>query len=404
MPKLNKQEYIIKAAKLYGLKQVEIDALENHLNGSMPNDFIVRRCSALFRLYDIYNSKEYNEHIETDADGIICLNDYAFEISKRRLADSKIGKFWIISSNLDAYLATVPANMSNQVKTEYLNISEKNNFLIPQLAKQIGINATIYYKGEYTNENGEFESLHLTKNFLKAEETLIRGSAIVKGNPNRLMIDFENLLESTDRYVKKHYKKHKLSNEDLEKARREIREGLIKQTLFNKIVFNENESNEKWGLIVDENNQLRLAPLFSYDFCANVQTIARTQHRVVHGSKEYIEDFTLKYSKEPWFKSWIDNAVLNLDLDKAIEDMERKTGVALTDAEREYYNFAIMEKMHSRVVNVSDLNYDKNLVVQEKKKNLTVLDRLSRATKIVHDKKSDISYFVKERKKDQEER
>lgn len=396
MPKLSKKEYIIKAAKLYGLADVEIEGLENHLNGTMPNEFIERRCAALFRLYEIYNSTEYNERIDPDADGLINLNDYAFEISKRRLADSKIGKFWILSSNLEAYLATVPANMSLEIESQYLNISEKNNFLIPQLAKQMGIDATIYYKGEYTNEerDGEVEKFHLTRNFLKDNETLVRGSSFIKCNPNRLMLDLDKILEITDKYVKKHYKKHKLPQQDLESARKEIRQGLIKQTIFNKIVFNENESNEKWGLITGEDNKLRLAPLFSYDFCANVKTIGRMQHRVVNGNKEYIEDFILRYSKEPWFKDWIEGTVLDLDLDKAISDMERKTGVTLTDEEKEYYNFAIMEKMHSKVVNVSDLNYDEQLVVQEKKKNLTLGDRLSRVRKIVHDKKEDIKTFI----------
>lgn len=396
MPKLSKEEYIIKAAKLYGLADVEIEGLKNHLNGTMQNDFIARRCAALFRLYEIYNSTEYNERIDPDADGLITLNDYAFEISKRRLAGSKIGKFWILSSNLEAYLATVPANMSYEVESHYLNISEKNNFLIPQLAKQMGIDATIYYKGEYTHEerDGEVEKFHLTRNLLKDNETLIRGSSFVKSNPNRLMLDLDKILEATDKYVKKHYKKHKLPQQDLERARQEIRQGLIKQTIFNKIVFNENESNEKWGVIIGEDKRLRLAPLFSYDFCANVKTIGKMQHRVVHGNKEYIEDFILKYSKEPWFKEWIESNVLDLDLDKAITDMERKTGVTLTDEEREYYNFAIMEKMHSKVVNVSDLNYDEQLVVQEKNKNLTIGDRLSRVRKIVHDKKEDIKSFI----------
>lgn len=395
MPKLSKEQYLIKAAKLYGLADFEIEGLEKHLNGTVKNEFIARRCEPLFRLYEIYNSKEYNEHIDSDADGLITLNDYAFEVSKRRLADSKIGRFWILSSNLEAYLATVPANMSSEIESQYLNISEKNNFLIPQLAKQIGIDATIYYKGEYTDdERGNLEKFHLTKNFLKDNETLVRGSSFIRSNPKKLMLDLDRILEATDRYIKKHYKKYKLPQQELEAARKEIREGLIKQTLFNKIVFNENESNEKWGLIVTDNNRLRLAPLFSYDFCANVKTIGKMQHRVVHGNKEYIEDFTLKYSNEPWFKEWIENAVLDLDLDKAVADMEAKTGVTLTDEEKEYYNFAIMEKMHAKVVNVSDLNYDEQLVVQEKKKNLTIRDRLNRAGKIIHDKKVEITSFI----------
>ena len=85
MPKLSKEEYIIKAAKLYGLGEVEIGALKDHLSGKMPNDFIVRRCQYLFDLYDIYVSKEYNDPIDPDEKGIINLDDYAFELSKRRL-------------------------------------------------------------------------------------------------------------------------------------------------------------------------------------------------------------------------------------------------------------------------------------------------------------------------------
>ena len=365
MQKLNLNEYILKAAQLYGLTYAEIKALEKHLNGKVPNDFIVRRCQPLFRLYSIYNSEKYNEYIDPDENGIINLNDYAFEISKRRLADSKIGKFWLISSNLDSYLATIPANMSSEILPQYLNISEKNNFLIPQLARQIGIDATIYYKGENSNHIEGYKEFHFTKNFIHDKETLIRGSAFIKDKQDKLMLDFNNILEETDKYVKRHYRKYKLPQEELENTRREIREGLIKQTLFNKIVFNENESNEKWGLIIGEDNRLRLAPLFSYDFCANVQTINKTQHRVVRKNKEYIED------------------------------MERITGVTLTDQEKDYYNFSIMEKMHSKIVNVSDLNYNEQLVVQEKKKNLTMRDRFNRVRKIMHDKKVDMSYLVK---------
>ena len=75
--------------------------------------------------------------------------------------------------------------------------------------------------------------------------------------------------------------------------------------------------------------------------------------------------------------------------------MERITGVTLTDQEKDYYNFSIMEKMHSKIVNVSDLNYNEQLVVQEKKKNLTMRDRFNRVRKIMHDKKVDMSYLVK---------
>ncbi len=281
MPKLTEKEYIVKAAKLYGLEKVEIDALIKHLDGKQINAFIVRRCGSLYRLYEIYKSEDYNEHIKPSKDGLINLNDYSFEKSKKRLDDSKIGEFWILSSNLDAYLATKVPNMHSQIESKFIDISAKNNFLLPQIAKQMSLDATVYYKGKYTNEDGTISTHHLTKNFLYDEESLIQGNSIVKDNPNKKRIHLDALLEETDKYIRRHYKKYDLPKEELEKARIEIRQGLIKQTVFNKIVFNENEGNSKWGLIKQEDNRLRLAPLFSYDYCAGAEPIGKTHHRTV---------------------------------------------------------------------------------------------------------------------------
>ena len=116
--KLSKLDYIVKAAKLYGLGEVEINALKDHVSGKNVNEYIERRCKYLFRLYDIYKSEKYNEHLDPDEKGIINLNDFSFEKSKRRLANSKIGVFWILSSNLDTYLATVPPNRYTEIENK----------------------------------------------------------------------------------------------------------------------------------------------------------------------------------------------------------------------------------------------------------------------------------------------
>lgn len=370
--KKTKQDYILEAAKLYGLGEVEITALRNHLDGSQPNDFIVRKTKFLFRLYEVYKSTEYNDKIDTDDNGIIQLNDYAFEVSKRRLADSKIGTAWILSSNLEDFLVTNSPDYHSKIKPKFLKLADTNNFLLPQIAKQMGLDATVYYRAEYTDSSGSFYTFHLTKNFLRGEETLIQGDSIVKENSNKrksTRVNFETLLETTDKYVKKYYKKHKLPAEDLKRVREEIRQGLIKQTLFNKMVFNENEANQKWGLIIGADKGLKLAPLFSYDYCAGVEMINKSPHRVVNGRKEDIESFMLEYGKEPWFRNWITSSVLPLDFDKALQDMERKTSIVLSDEEKEYYRFFI-NKMHAKVVAVHDLKYNKELVEESKKEKL----------------------------------
>ncbi len=386
----SKKEYILEAAKLYGLVDVELEALKKHLEGVQPNEYIERRTKYLFRLYDIYMSKDYNERIETDDNGIINLNDYSFEVSKRRLATSKIGASWIISSNLEAFLVTKEPDYSTEIKEKYLKLATTNNFLLPQIAKQMGLEATVYYKGEYTKKTGEISTFHLTKNFLKGEETLIQGNSIVKDNPNKKRINFENLLEATDKFIKKHYKKNKFSLEETGKVREEIRRGLIKQTFFNKFVFNENESNVKWGLLCDQNQNLRLAPLYSYDYCAGVEILRKSHHRVAKGGKEDIESFMLEFGKEKWFREWIKESVIPFDFEKACASMIKQTGISLSEEEKRYYEFLI-NKMHAKVVDVDRLNYNKDLVEKNKQKKLG--DRLVRIKDAVSDRIEDIRYL-----------
>ena len=370
MPKLSEEEYILKAASLYGLSDMEIDALKKDFSGEQPNEYIRKRCKALFDLYEIYKSKEYNDKIDTDENGLIIIDDYAYKISKRRLLDSKIGRGWLISSNLEDFLIVAPADLSNDINPNYINIAEKNNFLMPQLARQLGIDATIYYKGE-SNEiyDGKKTYFRLTKNFMKEDETLIQGDSFIKPKRKRLnalktTVDLDKMIEETTRFVKKHYKKHKLPEAEAKEACRNIREGLIKQTIFNKLVFNTNEDNNQWGLIEDGSHHLRIAPIYNYNYCANVSSRINTCTRMVN-KREDIEYIILRYSNEEWFKTWVEQDLLKLNLAQAEKDMERITGETLSDEEREYYNFVIMEKMHSKVVNVSDLEYDSEKVHEE---------------------------------------
>ena len=400
MPKLSKEEYIIKAAKLYGLGEVEIGALKDHLSGKMPNDFIVRRCQYLFDLYNIYVSKEYNEPIDPDEKGIINLDDYAFELSKRRLDKSKIGSQWMISSNLEAYMITDRPNEHTDIRNKYIGISKTNNFLLPQIAKQMGLEATVYYKGVYTDQYGTLSTHHLTKNFLNDDETLIQGNSIIKDNPKKRRINFETQLEAVDKFVKKHYKKHKLPQEDADKAREEIKRGLIKQSIFNKFVFNQKESHEKWGLIQGKDKSLRLAPLFSYDYCAGVEPLYKTFGRCVQGKREDIESFMVHFSKYQWFKDWIATKVVTFDLDQSLKDMTRRTGVELSEEEKEYYDF-LFGKMHAKVLSVCEVNYDRNLVEKLRKQKLG--DKILRIKENVNERVQEIKEIKEKRKSIQDE-
>ena len=107
----------------------------------------------------------------------------------------------------------------------------------------------------------------------------------------------------------------------------------------------------------------------------------------------------LKFGKEKWFREWVRDYAVRLDFDKAEQDMVRKTGITLSDEEREYYKFLI-NKMHSKIVSVYDLNYDKDLVNQNKKEKLG--DKLNRLRDTVSDKVEDIKAFINPPKDDED--
>lgn len=77
----------------------------------------------------------------------------------------------------------------------------------------------------------------------------------------------------------------------------------------------------------------------------------------------------ITFSKEPWFKSWIQNSVLTMNFDKAKGDMERVTGISLSSEEEEYYRY-VLQKMYPKVLDVCNLNYDKELVEKNKEEKL----------------------------------
>ena len=187
------------------------------------------------------------------------------------------------------------------------------------------------------------------------------------------------LIDETQKFIRKHYKKYKLPDAELKEVQRQVREGLIKQTIFNKLVFNQNENNSLWGLIEDNNtHKLRLAPIYNYNYCANVQPKFKTCYRTIN-KKETIEDILLYYSKESWFKQWVENDLIELSLEDAEKAMEKQTSMTLTESEREYYNFVIMEKMHSKVVDVTDLDYDVQEVQQKKRQEASFVENLKEA-------------------------
>ena len=174
------------------------------------------------------------------------------------------------------------------------------------------------------------------------------------------------MLESVDKYVRRNYKKNNIPESDCIRDRDEIRRGLIKQSFFNKYVFNENESNQKWGLVENGNHELRIAPLYSFDYCCGAEPIGKIHRRSVNG-REDIQTFMLKYGKEKWFRDWIEEKVIpSAKIDVLEKGMQEETGTVLTSEEKEYYEF-MFHQFKSRVREVVDIGYDEKELSKRKR-------------------------------------
>ena len=195
-----------------------------------------------------------------------------------------------------------------------------------------------------------------------------------------MMIPRRNSFDLFDEMFNDPFFEKGYSKKEAEDAYKEIRIGIIKQSLFNKLVNNSDESNNTWGLIEDTSGHLRLSPMFNFKNCAGCYS-GNSQVRVVDKNKNYIDDFLIVYSTEEWFKDWIDNAVINLDFDKANDEMTRKTGVILTPREKEYYKSTIFDKMHSIIVNASEVNYDTEEIIRARKDRMSMLERINYSRK-----------------------
>lgn len=300
----------------------------------------------------------------------------------------------------------VAQELYSAINSGRFDIKEKNEFFLPQLAKQLGIETAIFYKtteSEYGESNDitidsivnilrEYKLVddtryHLTKNFIKQGEKYIVAKTFVKDKGRGNSIEMKQILEATEKYIKENYKGKGFSKKEADDTYKDIRIGIIKQSLFNKLVNNSDESNNTWGLIEDENGRLRLSPMFNFKSCAGC-TATTPKVRVVDKNKNYIDDFLIVYSNEDWFKEWIDKAVINLDFDKAGDEMTRKTGVILTDAEKSFYRQTIFDKMHSIIVNASLVNYNTDEIIRARKDRMSMLQRLNYSRKNVRSRLS----------------
>ena len=172
------------------------------------------------------------------------------------------------------------------------------------------------------------------------------------------------LLDKVEKYIKKFGKKQDLTEDEVKSLKREIRRTIIKQTFVNKLMLNDNESNEDWGLIKKEKS-LRMAPMLRFEQSAGVITKGELPtRRVVYnagrfGGREDIQSFMLYFGREDWFKDWTREVVGKFNIEDVFNKVEEKANFSLSDQEKDYYR-AVFDKTFSLAKEVIDVDFDES--------------------------------------------
>ena len=363
------QKYILKAAKLKGVSEVEIEGLRKHFSGERPNDFVVRRNSDLFKLLD-KKKKSKKGLIKSKDEAYINLDNVI--VSKPETEMSGIHK--ILTPGLTTFISKPTTYVDKDSK--FHDLARKNQLFLPYVAKAFGVKSATFLEVELENgKNKQNGVRHITQDLLENEERVIKGTDVLKlsydtekkqkkekTQPKK--ISMNSLLEKTDKFVKKFCKKEKVSEENSKIMRESIRRGLIKQTFINKLVLNDDESNLKWG-IVKKGKGLSLLPLHDFEYCAGVMKSGETPtRRVVNntgpiGGREDIQSFMLFFGKEKWFRSWVTEKIQSFSINDVFELAKRESNVELTKNEKDYYT-VVLDKTLSLAKEVIEVNFDEN--------------------------------------------
>lgn len=333
MQKLNEEEYLRKALKLWGINK---DCIENRIKDRIG-------IAPVEELYKCYES-EVSSELVFNNEGKVDLEKMKFERSMIDVNNSSKAYGWIIFPDLSV----------GMLKSSFENI--KNNkedgkraryatLVSASVAKELGIESATYYlttnkiNDKLKNELGYI----YTPNFLKYGEELISGLDIstdsdvmtgLRGNVNG------NDMKRMEKALTIYLNNRRFSQEEIEDTRR----NLIKQCIISKILGNKDEANRNWGIIISKQRNVRLAPMYDLESCLQDKYI--NSLREINGSTE-LSNFISHYSKEEWFNEWINDKVFNLDIESVYRGMLETSKITIPDNYRKEFKNKIEQSINT---------------------------------------------------------
>lgn len=254
------------------------------------------------------NNTFKKEYYKQDKNGRIILDMKRTTESAIDISSYSTPKGWYMLDNMDMVLVkNIFGDVYRNLSEENYNFSKYNAIVMQYLSKQFGIKSAQYYLAmEKSNPRLTYI---ITPSFLNKNEKLVEGNSILR-DPMELNID--EILKQIESYGKeKNY-----NIEDIVSIKHEF----LKQTIFNKFVMQSDENNGNWAVVEDGINAT-FSPIYDYDCSCGVETKSKHLRRANNDSTE-MKDVLEQYKEEKWLQKYVKDAILKIDFEKVIEDME----------------------------------------------------------------------------------
>lgn len=345
MKKINEEEYLKKALKLWGIQEDYINDRIKDRTGIKPVE----------ELYEFYNGKKIE--FTFDENGRLEIEKLHALKSMIQVNNSSKAYGWMILPDLNTgilkvSLEQIKNDKEDGIKARYATLTSMG------IARKLGLESAQYYlttnniNEELKNELGYIYS----PNFVKKDEELISGLD--------MSADMETLIEirgdincvdmkRNEKLIRIYLKNRKIPEEKIE----EVRRSFIKKCVFDKIINDADEANRNWGIIIKNENvynektqsnsikrSVKMAPMYDYEY--GFQTKYINTYRTINGSSD-IKDFINYYKKEEWFKDWTENTVFKLNMDEVYEEVLNSSKIEIPIEYKDVFSKQVKEKIQT---------------------------------------------------------
>ncbi len=283
------------------------------------------------------DTDNYFEHSEN---GEIIINKKDYKISSLDVERYTNCINWILLKDQKtmALLKRPFGDIYRNLNKEQYEIALYNNILLPQVARQFQNKSAMYYiVGGKRNHTKTI----LTIDFKNSNEELVHGEEILQetsGNINELNI--KNIIREIEEYLKQ----RGFRNQDIDTIKKEF----IKQSLYNRFVKQTDENNHNWGVLINnQDKKAQLAPIYDVDCCCEIGTLRKHIRETDNGSKVSMKGLFEDFGQHKWFNTYVEEILEEFDIDKAIKDAKRCTGIDIPANLKNYYKTFFGERYYT---------------------------------------------------------